>query len=68
MKITEALNLIDQVVEAYRGSRQEHVALQEAMEAIKQTLEPTSTVSSGTITGGEKLVEPKAKPNVSKTK
>jgi len=33
--IQEALALVDQVVAAYRGSRQEHVALQQAMEVIK---------------------------------
>jgi hypothetical protein len=35
MKRDEAINLIEQVVSMYKGTRQEHMLLQQAMEVVK---------------------------------
>ncbi len=39
-----AIGLIKQVVEAYRGSLQEHQSLQQAMQVITKELEPKKPV------------------------
>ncbi len=40
MNKEQALNLIKQVVEAYRGTLQEHQALQQAFQVISKEQEP----------------------------
>jgi len=39
--IDEALNLIEQVITAYRGTRQEHALLQQAMTMVREKLKPS---------------------------
>lgn len=39
MNKDQALNLIKQVIEGYRGTFQEHIALQEAFSIVKKELE-----------------------------
>ena len=36
MDIQESINLLDQVCQNYRGTRQEHVALQQAMQTVRE--------------------------------
>ena len=36
MNVDEALKLLDQVCSQYQGTRQDHVAIQQAMEVVKK--------------------------------
>lgn len=46
MTIEEAVNLIDQVIANFRGTRIEHVKLQEALEVIQDLIDNKSTKKS----------------------
>jgi len=53
MKIDEAINLVKQVISAYKGNLQEHQALQTAMGVIENEIKKTKTKTE------EKKVEAK---------
>ena len=42
MEIQEALNILDQVCAVHQGVRQEHVALQQAMQVVTEATKPVS--------------------------
>lgn len=40
MKIEKAISIIDGILATYRGTREEHITLQVAMETIKKAVDP----------------------------
>ena len=42
MTIEEAMKTLDQVCAGYQGTRQEHVTLQQAMQAVAEALKPVA--------------------------
>lgn len=42
MKLEEALNILDQVCAVHQGVRQEHVALQQAMQVVTEATKPST--------------------------
>ena len=43
MELQEAMKTLDQVCAGYQGTRQEHVTLQQAMQAVAEALKPAET-------------------------
>lgn len=47
MSVDDALNVIDQVLAGFKGTRQEHVTLVTAMQTVKDKVKQTSETKAG---------------------
>ena len=54
MEIQEALNILDQVCAVHQGVRQEHVALQQAMQVVTEATKSSAPVTLGSEEKTEK--------------
>ena len=62
MELQEAMKTLDQVCAGYQGTRQEHVTLQQAMQAVAEALKPAAPVAT------TPLPEEKQEPDGNKKK
>ena len=54
MEIQEALGNLDQVCAEFKGTRTDHVALQQSMQVVTEALKPKTTGAGGSKKKGSK--------------